>query len=74
MMDISGKYLYTIRSANGVIVKNLRIYGKSREDADDKIRQMYRRCEIIHCELNDQTKSRRTNYEDVLDAIVTSNA
>lgn len=73
-MDVSGKYLYTIRSANGVIVKNLRIYGKSRTDADEKIHQMYRRCEILHCELSDQIKSRRTNYEDVLDAIITSNA
>ena len=49
MIDISGKYLYTIRTANGVLVENLQIYGKSRAEADEKIRQMYWRCEILSC-------------------------
>lgn len=51
MMDISGKYLYTIRSANGVLVENLQVFGKSRTEADEKIRQMYWRCEIISCDM-----------------------
>lgn len=50
-MDSSGKYLYTIRSANDVIVENLQVYGKSRSDADKKIRQMYWRCEILSCDM-----------------------
>lgn len=73
-VESAGKYSYTIRSANGVIVKNLQIYGKSRADADEKIEQMYRRCEVLSCELLTQAKPMSSNYEDVLDAIVSSNA
>jgi hypothetical protein len=51
MMNTPGKFLYTIRSANGVLVENLQIFGKSRSEADDKIRQMYWRCEIISCDI-----------------------
>jgi hypothetical protein len=58
MMDISGKYLYTIRSANGVLVENLQVFGKSRTEADEKIRQMYWRCEIISCDIVKDLKAR----------------
>lgn len=51
MMNTPGKFLYTIRSANGVLVENLQIFGKSRSEADEKIRQMYWRCEIISCDI-----------------------
>lgn len=50
MIELSGKYVYTIRSANGVLVENLQVYGKSRADADEKIRQMYWRCVILQCD------------------------
>lgn len=72
MLNQSGKFLYTIRSANGVIVKNLKIYGKNREDADEKIRQMYMRCDILSCEVVTSRLGRSSNYEDVLNAIVSS--
>ncbi len=74
MGQTPGKYLFVIRSANGVIVKNLQIYGKTRQEADEKIRQMYRRCEVISCELVENPKTVSANFEDVIDAIVTSNA
>lgn len=45
----SGKYLYSIRCANGVLVENLQVFGKSRSEADQKIRQMYWRCDILSC-------------------------
>lgn len=51
MIELSGKYKYTIRSANGVLVENLQVFGKSRADADEKIRQMYWRCEILQCDM-----------------------
>lgn len=73
MLNQSGKFLYTIRSANGVIVKNLKIYGKNRADADEKIRQMYMRCDIISCEAIVSKLGRSSNYEDVLNVIVSSN-
>ena len=54
----SGKYLYTIRSANGVIVENLQVYGKTRSEADKKIQQMYMRCEIMSCNLIEDVRTR----------------
>lgn len=68
------KYLYTIRSVNGVVVKNLQVYGKTRPEADDKIAQMYRRCEILSCERLLPAKAVSSNFEDVLDAIVHSDS
>lgn len=62
MIDISGKYLYTIRSANGVLVENLQIYGKTRSEADEKIRQMYWRCEIISCNMVSKDSKARTPH------------
>ena len=59
----SGKYLYTIRSANGVLVENLQVYGKSRTEADNKIRQMYLRCDIISCGLIEDLRSRVPNLK-----------
>lgn len=66
------KYLYTIRSANGVIVKNLQVYGKTQEDADKKIMQMYRFCEILSCEPLSTYKTTNPNYEDILNSIIRS--
>lgn len=63
MMDMSGKYLYTIRSANGVLVENLQIFGKSRSEADAKIRQMYWRCEILSCSLVADSSARAPNLK-----------
>lgn len=59
----SGKYLYSIRSANGVLVENLQIFGKSRSDADAKIRQMYWRCEILSCSLVADLRARAPNLK-----------
>lgn len=63
MMDMSGKYLYSIRSANGVLVENLQIFGKSRKEADAKIRQMYWRCEILSCSLVGDSSERTPNLK-----------
>ncbi len=63
MMEFSGKYLYTIRSANGVLVENLQVYGKSRAEADEKIRQMYWRCEILQCDIVQPQHGRTPNIK-----------
>ena len=41
------KYIYQIRSRNGVIVNNLQIYGRTEEEARQKLEQMYRNCEVL---------------------------
>lgn len=72
MLSQAGKYLYTIRSVNGVLVKNLQVYGKDRADADEKIMRMYMRCEIISCERVEHAAHISSNYEDVLDTVIKS--
>lgn len=66
------KYAYTIRTANGVVIKNLQIIGLTQAETDKKINQMYRNCEIMSCEQMVFYKTAKPNYEDVLDAIIRS--
>ena len=62
------KYVYQIRSRNGVLVNNLQIYGRTEEEAREKLMQMYRYCEILACDtVAEQYTS--SNYEEVLDII-----
>lgn len=63
MEQKSGKYLYTIRSANGVLVENLQVFGKSRAEADEKIRQMYWRCQILSCCMVTDLETRAPNLK-----------
>ncbi len=66
------KYAYTIRTANGVVIKNLQVIGATQAETDIKINQMYRHCEIMSCEQMVFYKTANPNYEDVLDAIIRS--
>jgi hypothetical protein len=41
------KYGFRIRTRHGLLVDHLSIYGRDEADAEKKLRQMYRHCEII---------------------------
>jgi hypothetical protein len=43
------KYAYRIRTRDGLIVNKLLIPGSAEVDAQRKLRQIYRDCEIIEC-------------------------
>ncbi len=43
------KYVFRIRTRLGVVVENLMIHGRDEIDAQKKLRQMYRDCEIVDC-------------------------
>ena len=43
------KYAFRIRTRLGVIVENLVIHGRDEIDAQKKLRQMYRGCEVLAC-------------------------
>lgn len=43
------KYAFRIRTRLGIVVDNLMIHGRDEIDAQKKLRQMYRGCEIIDC-------------------------
>lgn len=66
------KYGFRIRTRVGVVVDNLMIHGKDVSDAQQKLRQMYRDCEILECacvSTSGQVRGASANYEDVLGLI-----
>lgn len=69
-MEKPVKYIYQIRSRNGVIVNNLQIYGYTEEEARKKLEQMYRNCEILESGIASTDHSGHSSYEDILDMIV----
>lgn len=69
------KYIFRIRTRNGVIVENLAIHGRSEEEASRKLRQIYNDCEILESQLMQASPTGRSgtmNYEDVVELIVTA--
>ncbi|MBU1236099.1 MAG: hypothetical protein KJ634_06405 [Gammaproteobacteria bacterium] len=43
------KYGFRIKTRVGLVIGNLMIHGRDSEEAQRKLRQMYRDCEIIEC-------------------------
>jgi len=66
------KYVYEIRSRNGVAVDNLQIWGRDEAEARQKLQKMYMHCEILDCRVLSGVKAATSNYEDILDLIVKS--
>lgn len=63
------KYVYQVRSRNGVIVDNLQIYGRDENDAVRKLQQMYPHCEILDTKIATPERSANPNYDEVLNLI-----
>lgn len=63
------KYIYRIRSRNGVIVNNLQIYGRTEEEARQKLEQMYMYCEVIESRVAPLEHNGNFSYEDIMDVI-----
>ena len=63
------KYVYQIRSRNGVIVSNLQIYGRTEVEARQKLEQMYRNCEVLETGVAPVEYNGNFSYEDVMDII-----
>ena len=43
------KYGFRIRTRVGMVVESLMIHGRNREEAEAKLKQMYRDCEVLDC-------------------------
>ena len=43
------KYTFRIRARTGMLVENLNVYGRDRAEAEKKLEQVYRNCEILDC-------------------------
>ena len=46
-VDLSTKFGFRIRTRHGLLVEHLSLYAKDVVDAEKKLRQMYRQCEIL---------------------------
>ena len=62
------KYGFRIRTRVGLVLDKLMIHGRDHEDAQKKLRQMYRDCEILECTAHHGSVRTPVNasYEDVL--------
>lgn len=66
------KYGFRIRTRDGLTVDNLQIYGRDGSDAERKLRQMYRGCEIIEClPMFGATRNPFASFEDIARLIAT---
>ena len=64
------KYAFRIRTRDGLGVSNLLIHGRDEEDAERKLRQIYRDCEIVECVLyQGAVRTPPANFDDVLTLI-----
>ncbi len=43
------KYGFRIRTRSGMLVEHLMIHGRDQADAQRKLEQMYRHCQILEC-------------------------
>lgn len=44
------KYAFSIKTRSGQFIERITIAGRNREDAERKLNQMYRYCEVVTCE------------------------
>ena len=60
------KYAFSIKTRSGQFIERIVIAGKDREDAERKLNQMYRYCEIVGCEPCKAASRGRGEPEDVI--------
>jgi hypothetical protein len=63
------KYGFRIRTRQGLVVENLLIHGRDEADAERKLRQMYRHCQVLECMIVAAKKTEPLSYEDVVSLI-----
>jgi len=45
------KYDFSVKTREGQKLESICIFGKDRDDAERKLRQMYRNCEVLRCDI-----------------------
>ena len=64
------KYGFRIRTRGGMLVENLQVQARDREEAERKIKQIYHQCEIVECqEITQAVKVEGVDLEDVIELI-----
>ena len=61
------KYAFRIRTRSGGVVENLQVQASDRAEAERRIQQIYRHCEILEChEVTPTLKKEGLDLEDVI--------
>jgi len=63
------KYGFRIRTRDGLVVENLMIHGRDEADAQRKLTQMYRQCEVLECRVQrpaNAPSAQRATFEEVI--------
>ena len=64
------KYSFKIRARTGMLVENLTVHGRDRFEAEKKLEQVYRDCEILECrEVASAAQTDGVDFESVLSMI-----
>jgi hypothetical protein len=64
------KYGFRIRTRSGSLVENLQVQARDRAEAEAKIGQIYRHCEILDCqEVTPTLKKEGLDLDDVISLI-----
>lgn len=61
-LSLTTKYGFRIRTRQGLLINNLVIQGRDEADAEKKLRQMYRQCEILECGVVPARKTYTGNF------------
>lgn len=61
------KYGFKIRTRGGMVVENLMVHARDREEAEHKLKQVYHHCEVLECqEVTPTLKKEGLDLEDVI--------
>jgi len=64
------KFGFSVQTRDGQRVDGITIMGQDQDDAERKLRQMYRQCSILRCEvLADDRQKAAASVEDLLSLI-----
>lgn len=65
------KFDFSLRTRDGQKVEHILIAGKDQQDAERKLNQMYRNCEVMRCEsrFTAEKRSPALYVEDILNLI-----
>jgi len=64
------KYGFRIRTRGGMLVENLQVQARDRDEAERRINQIYQQCEIVECqEIAPSVRKEGLDFEDVIGLI-----
>lgn len=69
------KFVFSVKTRDGQKVENIQIQGNDVQDAERKLRQMYRYCEVMECKTinTDKVPFQSADIEEVLSLIAKHN-